>query len=92
MKAQVSDKEAVDKVMANLRSIFGSGDGAIVVPNLVATKVTRWYQDPFSFGLYSFAKVGCMEKTYETVTEPLGNLLFAGEHTSKMSQSTVHGA
>lgn len=90
METQLSDEQAIEETMTNLRMIFEK-DGAIV-PNPIATKITRWQEDPFSFGSYSFSKVGCTEETYDSLIAPVGNLLFAGEHTSKTSQGTVHGA
>jgi monoamine oxidase len=84
----LDDNEAVEDTMAALRSIFGKES----VPDPIASAVTRWHTDPFAFGAYSFAKVGCTENAYDEVASPIGPLLFAGEHTSQTSHSTVHGA
>lgn len=84
----LSDEAAVSEAMETLRLVFGKD----VVLDPVASKVTRWNLDPFAFGAYSFTKVGCKEMHYDEVGTPVGNLLFAGEHTSKISHSTVHGA
>ncbi|KAG7343164.1 amine oxidase [Nitzschia inconspicua] len=86
--AGLSDEEAVAESLVSLRCIFGVEN----VPQPSATKVTRWRQDPYSCGSYSFTKVGSTEDMYSEVASPLGNLLFAGEHTSKTTHSTVHGA
>ncbi|KAG7372297.1 amine oxidase [Nitzschia inconspicua] len=86
--AGLSDEEAVAESLASLRCIFGVEN----VPQSAATKVTRWRQDPYSCGSYSFTKVRSTEDMYSEVASPLGNLLFAGEHTSKTTHSTVHGA
>lgn len=83
----LSDDEAVEDAMDSLRTVFGKK-----IPDPVATRVTRWGSDPFSRGGYSFAKVGCESNAYDDIARPLGDLLFAGEHTSKQSHSTVHGA
>ena len=83
----LSDDEADWEAMEALRLVFGKN-----VPDPVATKVTRWNLDPFALGAYSFPKVGCEEEAYYEVCSPVGNLLFAGEHTSKRYHSTVHGA
>lgn len=83
----LSDQEAVEETMAALRNIFGNE-----IPAPVDTKVTRWNMDPFSYGAYSFAKIGSTVEDYDEVALPLGNLLFAGEHTSKVAHSCVHGA
>ena len=84
----LDDDEAVAETMATLKSIFGKDS----VPDPIAFAVTRWHTDPFAFGAYSFAKIGCTEDAYDEVASPIGPLLFAGEHTSKTSHSTVHGA
>jgi monoamine oxidase len=83
----LDDEDAVADAMQALRCIFGAD-----VPEPVASKVTRWNEDSRSFGAYSFTKIGCKEQDYDEVRMPIGNLLFAGEHTSKHSHSTVHGA
>jgi polyamine oxidase len=83
----LSDEEAVTEAMEQLRTIFGSD-----APDPIATKVTRWNLDPFALGAYSYAKVGSTEDVYDEVAAPVGNLLFAGEHTSKHAHSCVHGA
>ena len=62
------------------------------VTNPVASMVTRWNTDPFACGAYSFAKVGSSAQDYQEVALPVGNLLFAGEHTSLHAHSCVHGA
>ncbi len=82
----MAEQEEVQDTMAALRKVFDN------VPDLVASKVTRWMQDPWACGSYSFAKVGSTAEVYDTVAGPIGNLLFAGEHTSKHAHSTVHGA
>jgi monoamine oxidase len=86
--AGLSDEEAVEESLQALRLIFGVEQ----VPKPVATTVTRWREDPFAFGSYSFSKVDSTADMYDEVASPLGNLLFAGEHTSKHGHSTVHGA
>jgi polyamine oxidase len=48
----MSEEEAVQDTMAALRKAFDN------VPDPAATKVTRWMQDPWACGSYSFAKVG----------------------------------
>ena len=84
----IGDQQAVEEVMTNLGKLYDK------VPEPTSFKVTRWKEDPFSFGSYSFSRLGCTEETYDSLATPLcGNrILFAGEHTSKTSQATVHGA
>jgi monoamine oxidase len=84
----LSDDAAIAESLTALRSIFGDTN----VPEPSVAKVTRWRQDPYSCGSYSFTKVGSTEDMFMEIASPLGNLFFAGEHTSKTSHSTVHGA
>ena len=84
----LTDEEAVEESLEALRAVFGSEN----VPNPTMTKVTRWRNDPWSCGSYSFAKVGSSRDMYDEIASPLGRLGFGGEHTSKHYHSTVHGA
>jgi len=94
--ASLTDQQAIEESLEALRSVFGEDN----VPDPAVSKVTRWRQDPWSCGSYSFAKVGSTPESYDEISSPLGgsggdknkNLLFAGEHTSKTCHSTVHGA
>lgn len=85
----LSDEEAVDDALGALRRVFG-GDGEVPAP--LASRVTRWREDEYSRGAYSFATVGSTAAMFDDLAEPVGNLLFAGEHTSMAAHSTVHGA
>jgi hypothetical protein len=88
----LTDEEAIHESLQALRSVFGSEN----VPKPSVSKVTRWRNDPWSCGSYSFTKVGSSPGMYDEIASPLGSsndrLLFAGEHTSKHCHSTVHGA
>jgi len=91
----LTDEEAIHESLQALRSVFGSEN----VPKPSISKVTRWRNDPWSCGSYSFTKVGSSPGMYDEIASPLGSnsnsngrLLFAGEHTSKHCHSTVHGA
>lgn len=83
-----SDDELIKKIMANFENHFSTQ-----LPNPESYIITRWGQDPFSYGSYSYLKTGSTEKDYETLAEPLSNkLFFAGEATSLQYPSTTHGA
>ncbi len=84
----LTDEEAIEESLEALRAVFGSEN----VPHPTTTKVTRWRNDPWSCGSYSFAKVGSSRDMYDEIASPLGRLGFGGEHTSKHYHSTVHGA
>ncbi|KAL7533927.1 hypothetical protein ACHAWF_004664 [Thalassiosira exigua] len=89
LEAELTDDPAIEEAMECLRVIFGTGR----VPNSpVSSRVTRWRADPLARGSYSYERVGSTEADYDVVASPLGSLLFAGEHTSKESHATVHGA
>jgi monoamine oxidase len=75
----------------------------IHVPKPKSMIATRWNQDPFSLGAYSYVPVGMssVQEIYETIEDlraPLCDehgvprVYFAGEHTSKYWFSFTHGA
>ena len=83
-----SDAQIVASAMARLKLMFGSG-----IPEPVGVQITRWSQDPFSYGAYSFYKLGSTPTMRDDLAAPIGNrLFFAGEATHKQMFATVHGA
>jgi monoamine oxidase len=63
------------------------------VPDPTGVLITRWAQDPFAFGSYSYLAVGSSNRDRERLAEPVGGrLFFAGEATSTDYAATVHGA
>jgi lysine-specific histone demethylase 1 len=70
-----------------LRTVFGP-----TVPAPVEAVVTRWGQDKFSRGSYSYTGPNFQPDDYEVMARPIGNLFFAGEHTCGTHPATVHGA
>jgi len=86
---RLDDRATVDAATAALRAMFGSA-----FPAPVAAQVTRWGQDPFSFGSYSFNAVGVDEDTRAALAgaDWDGRLWFAGEACSTDYFGTVHGA
>ncbi|ORY07814.1 amine oxidase [Basidiobolus meristosporus CBS 931.73] len=60
---------------------------------VVAMYQTRWNQDPFSYGSYSYFKAFATPQNMKALGEPVEDrLFFAGEATSLEAQATVHGA
>ncbi|KZK87952.1 4-methylaminobutanoate oxidase (methylamine-forming) [Pseudovibrio sp. W64] len=54
---------------------------------------TRWSQDPYTKGAFSYAKVGCNPYDFNVLSEPVSRCLtLAGEHTNFQYHGTVHGA
>ena len=59
----------------------------------VAAVITRWGQDPFAFGSYSYLAPGATPADRAALGAPVGErLFFAGEATSLDHPATVHGA
>ena len=55
--------------------------------------ITRWNQDPFSLGSYSYTPVGSKQSQRRQIAMPIENrVFFAGEATSQFFPATVHGA
>ncbi len=83
-----SDSAIVASAMRALRSMFGAN-----IPEPTGFRLTRWANDPFARGAYSFAAIGATGDDYVALSEPVDNrLFFAGEATSREYAATVHGA
>jgi len=89
------DAFVVAHAVAVLKRIFGED----AVPAPVESFVTRWRQDPFARGSFSFVKVGARPTDYDVLMAPVGvagsaapRVFFAGEHTNRFYPSMVHGA
>ncbi|GAB4494596.1 MAG: FAD-dependent oxidoreductase [Anaerolineales bacterium] len=83
-----TDAQIVQSAMDTLRQIYGAE-----IPQPLDYRITRWAQDPFALGSYSFLGVNATPKDYDTLAQPVGaRLFFAGEHTQRDYPSTVHGA
>lgn len=81
------DGELIDEATKVLRSLFGAS-----VPSPVEAVVTRWQQDEFARGSYSYTGPSFLPEDYDHMARPVGNLFFAGEHTCGTHPATVHGA
>lgn len=82
------EKDIVARAMAALRTMFG--DKAIEPEDY---KITRWAQDSYSFGSYSYLSYGSSPDSYDALAAPVGDrLFFAGEATIRDYAATVHGA
>ncbi len=67
--------------------------GRRTIPRPLGTVSSRWGQDPFALGAYSYGAPGCLPTDRDTLEAPVGtSLYFAGEATSTDYSSTVHGA
>jgi monoamine oxidase len=85
----LDDRATTASAMVVLRSMFGAG-----IPAPVGSQITRWRQDPFARGSYSFNAVGTSAKDRRALFGPdwEGRLQFAGEATSQKHPGTAHGA
>lgn len=86
---RLNDRDTAAAALDALRAMFGSR-----FPAPIAVQVTRWGQDPHSFGSYSFNAVGTGPETRRALAgaEWDDRLWFAGEATSAAHYGTAHGA
>lgn len=85
----MSSLDHVNHALLVLRKLFGEA----TVPDPVASVVTDWGRDPFSYGAYSYVAVGASGEDYDILGRPVANcLFFAGEATCKEHPDTVGGA
>lgn len=85
----LSDRDTITAAHDALRAMFGTR-----FPAPIAAQVTRWGQDPFSLGSYSFNAVGTSPATRHALAgaDWDGALWFAGEAASPDYFGTAHGA
>ncbi|XP_021759847.1 lysine-specific histone demethylase 1 homolog 3-like [Chenopodium quinoa] len=85
----ISPSDHVNHALRVLRKLFGN----TAVPDPVASVVTDWGRDPYSYGAYSYVAVGASGEDYDIIGRPVENcLFFAGEATCKEHPDTVGGA
>ena len=83
-----SDQALIDSAMDRLKLIYGHR-----IPAPTAFMRTRWGQDPYTRGSYSFNALGMARDARATLASPVGHsLFFAGEATDADYPGTVHGA
>ncbi|KAL8994493.1 MAG: hypothetical protein Q9169_005547 [Polycauliona sp. 2 TL-2023] len=82
------DADLVAGVTKELRLIFKD----VKVPMPSETIVTRWGNDRFARGTYSYVGPTSLPGDYEAMAQAIGNLHFAGEATCGTHPATVHGA
>ncbi|KAF2310058.1 hypothetical protein GH714_006368 [Hevea brasiliensis] len=85
----MSSSDHVSHALMVLRKLFGEA----IVPDPVASVVTDWGRDPYSYGAYSYVAIGSSGEDYDILGRPVENcLFFAGEATCKEHPDTVGGA
>ncbi|KAK6939383.1 SWIRM domain [Dillenia turbinata] len=84
----MNSSDHVNHALMVLRKLFGER-----VPDPVASVVTDWGRDPYSYGAYSYVAVGASGEDYDILGRPVENcVFFAGEATCKEHPDTVGGA
>ncbi|MAI59301.1 MAG: amine oxidase [Rhodobacteraceae bacterium] len=85
---KMSDQDLLKDALEVLSNVWGEA-----VANVVDLMRTSWSQDPFSFGAYSYKRVGNSREDFENLSKPLNSrLFFCGEHTNFDFSATTHGA
>ncbi|MDJ0877144.1 MAG: NAD(P)/FAD-dependent oxidoreductase [Halieaceae bacterium] len=84
----LDDEDTLRDAMGSLRRIFGGE-----LPDPTGHLITRWGQDPYACGAYSFLKVGARSKMRRQLAEPINErLFFAGEACDRRYPATTQGA
>ena len=84
----MTDAQIISEVMAQLKTIYGNS-----IPNPTNMLRTKWGQNIYTFGAYSFATNGTTSADFDTLSTEINNkVFFAGEHTERDYRGTVHGA
>ena len=84
----LGDADLVSEVTQQLALMFKQKS----VPQPLETIVTRWGNDRFARGTYSYVGSTSQPGDYDAMARPVGNLHFAGEATCGTHPATVHGA
>ena len=63
-----------------------------VIPTPSGVLLTRWGEDPFSLGSYSYPAVGSTPAMREELADRWNRMVFAGEATSSLFPATLQGA
>ncbi|KAF8927291.1 flavin-containing amine oxidoreductase-domain containing protein [Dissophora ornata] len=86
----VPKEELVEEALETLAFIYPEVQE---IPTPIETIVTRWSQDEFAQGSYSFVGREGSGEDYDLLARPVdGQLYFAGEATSRHYPATAHGA
>ena len=89
LKSKRNRSEVIDEIRNTLQKMFPD----IVIPPPLESYMTRWNEDPFSDGSYSYISVNQNNEDPFYLSEPIADrLLFAGEATSTDTYGYAHGA
>lgn len=84
----LTDEEILSSLLSSLQTMYPN---VTPIPQPREYYVTRWAQDEYAYGSYSFFAVGNELNITSVLAEPVGRVLFAGEATSE-KPATVLGA
>ncbi|PIN10987.1 Amine oxidase [Handroanthus impetiginosus] len=88
---RTSPVESVGRVLEILKGIFSPK--GIAVPDPIEAVCTRWGEDCFSYGSYSYVAIGASGDDYDILAENVADrVFFAGEATNRQYPATMHGA
>ena len=86
--AKMSDTAILASALSELRRCYPTKN--IPAPNRYL--LTRWGQDPYALGSYSYIRVGSSPSYREELGKPWNSLVFAGEAISTQYPATMQGA
>lgn len=78
---------ALDLTLARLRDVLGHD-----VPRPRAWEVTDWQGSPYTQGGYTTTALGASPDDLDALAEPVGRILFGGEHTHRTRYAHADGA
>ncbi len=87
---KLSDEKIIKEVRHRLNIIFKD---KAKNAKLISYRITRWGEDPYSYGSYSYSPVYAYGNEYRHLARPVDKkLFFAGEATYESESGTVTGA
>lgn len=86
--ARQSEAQIVSSALGQLQRCFPRAE----IPVPLEVLRTRWGEDPFALGSYSFPAVGTTPSVRQALAQPSGAVVFAGEATSQAFPATLQGA
>ncbi len=84
---ELSQEQVTNLILKQLRDAFGKE-----IPDPEWVKISKWSNDPFSLGAFSYPGVGTTEAIWEALAKPEGRIFFAGEHCFPSYRGTIPGA
>jgi monoamine oxidase len=88
LMTHLSDSEILTEVMGILKEMYGADK----VPKPCKTRITRWQDDPYARGSYSYIARGSSADSIRDYFRANGPIHWAGEGSHATDGQTVHGA